>query len=469
MSGGGGGGMSGTVVLPAYMEDTHEHWLRGVTQSGGDEVDYSIVDLMNAAWSGATPYYLAEYTDPDDELDAVETAMGVPTSPMYTEAEALAPEADWEGAADAAETKATAKLPDAYIDTLITAIIARTDWDTLISAVNTKHGVISTDTYISTLINSVLSRITWATLVGNSDTKSDDLLGDLTAIKANADTIIDDDDIQALVDAFESDTLPEYQRNVSRFLAGMSDINAVNSSAFLFGMAILESERFKQVTRYKAELTHEMEKEKWKYTTTVAQIKWGFIADMTRMQQTGQLDASTMETGLTDTYYKLRESFLEAMTDLDTKRLTEASRYETVLTDSYKDRWARYQMAGIAEMTQGIRYKHDLLKIITDQLAESRRVKILATHEYESREIDLDVADSLYNLKVYQYGSNVMASPQVGATYVPEKESAMRSALGGVMAGAGAGAMTGGAIGGPPGAATGALIGGLLGIGQAFL
>ena len=59
---GTGGGSSGTVDYPAYMKTAHGNWL----DSGGvDTMTYSVVDLMNTAMSGASPY--SGYIGPDTE------------------------------------------------------------------------------------------------------------------------------------------------------------------------------------------------------------------------------------------------------------------------------------------------------------------------------------------------------------------------------------------------------------------
>ena len=54
-SGGAGGGTSpaGTVAYPAYMQTAHNDWLN---HTAADTMTYSVVDLMNAAMSGPSPY-----------------------------------------------------------------------------------------------------------------------------------------------------------------------------------------------------------------------------------------------------------------------------------------------------------------------------------------------------------------------------------------------------------------------------
>lgn len=56
------------------------------------------------------------------------------------------------------------------------------------------------------------------------------------------------------VDAFETASADQFARSVNRFTSGMSDINAVNSSAFIIGMAQMERGREAQLNDYRAKL-----------------------------------------------------------------------------------------------------------------------------------------------------------------------------------------------------------------------
>lgn len=58
---GGGGGSSGKVDYPTYMKTAHEDWLHHTA----DTMTYSVVDLMNTAMSGNSPYYGFTPTDPN--------------------------------------------------------------------------------------------------------------------------------------------------------------------------------------------------------------------------------------------------------------------------------------------------------------------------------------------------------------------------------------------------------------------
>jgi hypothetical protein len=108
------------------------------------------------------------------------------------------------------------------------------------------------------------------------------------------------------------------------------------------------------------------------------------------------------------------------------------------------------QMIGM--MSRRIAFEESYAKFIVD----SRKIKIVAKTEETERNIEYDEEDALWNLKLFQYGANLMAAPGGGtATNTPSKLSKTASTIGGAAAGAGTGAV----IAGPYGAAVGAVLG----------
>ncbi len=97
-------------------------------------------------------------------------------------------------------------------------------------------------------------------------------------------------------------------------------------------------------------------------------------------------------------------------------------------------------------------------------IVEVGRITIVANVEYQNQTADFADRDARWDLEVFQYGSNVMASVS-GGTVAPGKASPNQgmSALGGALSGAASGAMIGGSMGGPKGAVAGAIIGGAVG------
>jgi len=96
---------------------------------------------------------------------------------------------------------------------------------------------------------------------------------------------------------------------------------------------------------------------------------------------------------------------------------------------------------------------------------EQKRIKIVAKNEENDIDMKIDENDASWDLEVFQYGANVLASIGGGAV-TPKgsgsKTNKMQSAIGGALSGAASGAMIGaakGSVGGPWGAAIGGAIG----------
>jgi len=93
---------------------------------------------------------------------------------------------------------------------------------------------------------------------------------------------------------------------------------------------------------------------------------------------------------------------------------------------------------------------------------ELGRIQIVAYQEETNQNAALDERDARWDLEVFAYGANMMASISGGTTdIVPSQPTQVQSAIGGALSGAATGAM----VGGVPGA----IAGGLLGLGASFL
>jgi len=157
---GGGGGASGDVSWPDYLQDAHAQL---IDHDGADTPTSSIIDVLNTGL-GANPYTGENSSDPSTEITAIHAGV--------------------------------------------------TDFDTLVT-------LLSTGTGLDTLVSGIL---------------------DTTRIDTAVDAF--DDDLDARIDA---DVYP-------RFEAGMLNINAVISSAFVIGRANIEEGRNREVAKYSASL-----------------------------------------------------------------------------------------------------------------------------------------------------------------------------------------------------------------------
>lgn len=157
---GGGGGSSGAVSWPAYLQDTHSEWLNN---TGGDTLTTSLTDVMNTA-IGNSPWATEVAYDPDADLVSLIAAPNV-------------------------------------LQTLVT--------------------LLSSGTSLDALVANILS-----------DANVDDAVTEYAA------------DLDARLN---SEIIP-------RFEVGMLDINAVASSAFVIGKALIEANQDRQVALFSSQL-----------------------------------------------------------------------------------------------------------------------------------------------------------------------------------------------------------------------
>lgn len=224
----------------------------------------------------------------------------------------------------------------------------------------------------------------------------------LTAVKAAVNTDLYssaevNDDINAfaalLDDQIDSTVLPRFRR-------GMQDMNAVMSSAFVIGAALIEEGRDKEVAKYGTGL---------------------------RLQNYSQRNQFAVTSVIS-----LIQSKIQALTS---------------------DGDLAYRMA-ILDL--------DFQKAVTTLLLDATRTRIVAKKEELDSELELEEKEAKWELEVFQFGANLLAGISGGASQLVPKQNKIASALGGALSGASAGmAMSGGnPIGGAIGGAIG-LIGGL--------
>ena len=284
----GGGGGSGKVSYPAFMQDALSDWL---DDSGADTLTESMASVMDAAignspWAGQAAY------DPDADVAAMIATGG--------------------------------------------------DLQTLVT-------LLSTGTTLDTLIADILD-----------EDRIDDAVTEFAA------------DLDARL---TSEIIPRFER-------GMQDINAVVSSAFAIGRALIEENQDRQVAKYSADL------------------------------------------------------HMKAFSD---------------------------------DAIKVIQLKLEYQRAATAVLAEIYRMKIVAKKEENDTSMEIDQKDALWDLEVFQYGGNLLAS--IGGGTANTKDlgpSKAQSMIGGALSGAAAGAMVGSTVPGI-GTAVGAVGGLILGAASGLL
>jgi len=210
-----------------------------------------------------------------------------------------------------------------------------------------------------------------------------ELMGTSTDLNTLVSNVLDESRLDDAVDEFSADLAARLTTEVlPRYEAGMRDINAVTSSAFAIGRAVIEEGQTREVSKFSAGL----------------HLK-AFGDDALRL-------------------VALRLESQRALAQLD---------------------------------------------------IESNRLQIVALKEQIDTNLKIDEADALWDIQLFQYGSNVLASIGGGTVDPNLKEpSTARSVIGGALSGVAAGAMVGSTVPGL-GTAAGALAGGVLGAAAALL
>lgn len=200
------------------------------------------------------------------------------------------------------------------------------------------------------------------------------LLSSGTTLDTLISNVLDTSRIDDVVTEFAADMDARLLAEVlPRFEAGMRNINAVQSSAFVIGRALIEENQDRQVAKFSSEL---------------------------------------------------------------------------------------HLKAGLDDAIKVIGMKLEYQKVASQLIAEAYRIKIVAKKEEADVNNEIDSKDAVWDLELFQYGSNLLAGIG-GGTAGTKGPSATQSAIGGAMSGAAAGAM----VGGP----AGAVVGGVLGAASAFL
>lgn len=227
----------------------------------------------------------------------------------------------------------------------------------------------------------------------------------LSAALTAAASAVEDSPIADLVVAYESRIKKQYLRAMSRHAAYMSDIGAVNSTAFGFGMAAIDRQMLEDIDGYASGL------------------------DM----QTYQLYMNLYMQTFTETF----RSHLSG----DVRR--KASRDLAV-------------MQAASDMANLYMYKVSANHNVTSLQAEVNRTRYVAKSEEFRDQLSLEVHDTLWDFELYAYGGNMLATAG-GAAMTPPNMSKSASTLSGALAGASVGALLS-----PVGAGIGAIAGAIL-------
>lgn len=226
-------------------------------------------------------------------------------------------------------------------------------------------------------------------------------------------------------------------KTLNRFAGGMAEINAVQGSAFLFGMALLEAEHTEKVDEFIAQLSLRIYESvvptylatELGFSREQLGLEVAFSTDQLQVFRERALTEIRAQVGLTAQVRRGRDAFfIQAVNDL----------------------------AGM--LSQQVAGKGSVASLSV----EANRLKFTALSERDKQDLLYDVEEWLWQVKVFQYGSNVLSGIATGGQVLPERPSQMSTTLGGAFSGAGIGAAMGVTPGQKAlGAGIGAIVGGI--------
>ncbi len=411
------GGGTGQLTLPSNPYTDGGPWLPVTAPGDANATDRNYTDMVEtitdlvslyvpatiavggrAGAGNDSPYYdtvdTVQLTDPATDLAAVQTRL----TTFLAVIDALVPETLFDTYSDNAQVQAdsASMFPEDSITTdvatIITNAIAKADEQT---------------------DSAVAVALTAATDV-------------ITNALAAARSAVVQDEVDELVDSMEEDSRLEFLRGVARFTQGMSDINAVNSSAFIFGLSNMERQRVADVSRFRREIAVKI------LSDSIA----SFVNAYGTVVQTNTQDFAT-----------LLSTHLGAFTATHAQR------------QGNRDRMV---LEGTGIQAGLMNDKVQAGNVGAQLQSEVSRIKIQAASEYIFDQLKIDEADALWTFQLFQHAGNMLSSAS-GAAMIPGKLTKGQSAIGGATAGAGIGAKAGLSIGGPVGSGIGAGIGAIIG------
>lgn len=296
--------------------------------------------------------------------------------------------------------------------------------------------------------------------------------------------------VDAAVESFEDDQMDTYLQSVNRFTGGMAEINAVQSSAFVIGLAMMEKGFTKDVARFRANLSLQIYD---RVITSFIQVfgqslsvqTQSFVSHLdgflrlyqtilpARLQGFLSMFPEYIRTYLTEAneFYNVSrananifadagrvgsDGYLSTFNNLANTHLrSQISR--TISGEQSQSSFASQIGGNIVQMDM---QRYDLQRMGMHALSEMNRLGIVAQSEYKNSIWAWLERQGMWSIDIWNNAANVI-STGAGGVSTPRR-SQVASALGGAMSGAASGALVGSAVPGL-GTATGAIVGGVIG------
>lgn len=384
MAGSSGGGSTQSGI-PEYLSGNHILWLN---HNVPDIPDYSMVDLMNSAWAiGGNPWDAVGIYNPAVDLNYLKQqgsdSIGIMDD--LSDILLLMCEANCEASEDVVDLRDCIDSVIPHLDNI----------DAILSAIDDQ-------------INDLDHLVDWQVAINTARTVIDGTI--ITDAFLNA-------DIQSFSDIYddniETNVLP-------KFRAGLRNVNAVHSSAFVIGEALIWAFRDRDVAKYASGLRLDMH------------------------SQRNRMIMESVELMLRNLHEKI--SFMIKLADINMQGV----KTRVALCD------LRAQL--IKVRNQANLYSAELVKthlmVANGQmearkfLADLYRVHILSTAEHFNTIATYEDNKARWPFEVYQHGSNLLAAVSGGTVPVPHGPTRFQNALGGALSGGALGGMVSDSYGG---------------------
>jgi hypothetical protein len=374
--GGSGGGASGAVSYPAYMTVFHQQIL---DHTGSDHPNNSFIEAFNIAY-GNSPFVSAVAFNPDLLIESLN--IGV-----------------------------------ARLSTFIVGLDQAVDFNNAISTARGQFLLGTTIGNTATLYPTALD----TTVVPPITVSGGEIANDIAAMDV------------ILTDQIEQEELP-------RFRAGMLNINAIHSSAYIIGEALIRASKDKLLIKYGTDL-------QLKTNEQVRDINSRLTITQAEINARHAISYREITARLQQSYSEIDSRFKLATQEVNAKFYT------------HREELIHQATTGIiAELMK----KGDLTYQHAHVNSEVQRLAILAKKEQAEEQLAIDESDAKWDIELFRYAGIILAAPSGGVAQGNEKKSRITSAIGGAISGAAAGT----AIGGP---GYGTAIGAVAGIGLSFL
>ena len=272
--------------------------------------------------------------------------------------------------------------------------------------------------------------------------------------------------VKDAVTAFEDNSDTRHLKSIGRLSAGMNDIGAGFSSALVNNIALLESERSKEVAKYESDLKLSIFNQIMQLSPTISTG----VADI-------RVKAYQQEVALkTQQFLSMYEQGLRVlMANIDVMRqiiIEYFARFIQAHTQygntnlngfmSYYSAMKQTQQRIMMSMTDRLMANYSGEKAMNSDayktMIEAERVSYVINKEYYDKYLESSVRKERWGIDVWQNAANLMAAPS-GGVVTPDKPTTTASILGSAAMGAAIGAQTKT----PWGIAAGALVGGVIG------